>query len=133
MLFRSGPVRGAEEDQPARGVEAVELDQQLPMFSQLDDQTRHYVQAPPFQCPPPPPGCWGVASPGSGGAGGMGSLDASADSGVVVNVKETVGPYDTVQLSSTDPTALLTWLSSNGYNVPSDMNPVITAYGLWLL
>ena len=39
-----------------------------------------------------------------------------------------VGPYETVQLASSDPTALTTWLTTNGYAIPADIAPVIAAY-----
>jgi hypothetical protein len=39
-----------------------------------------------------------------------------------------VGPYDTVQLQSTDPTALETWLTANGFVIPASVQPIITAY-----
>ena len=38
--------------------------------------------------------------------------------GVTVLSQQTVGPYDTVQLQSTDPNALNSWLAANGYVVP---------------
>jgi hypothetical protein len=48
----------------------------------------------------------------------------------VVNVisQQVVGPYDTVQLQSTDPNALNAWLGANGYTIPPDVQPVIAAY-----
>ncbi|MGH7295053.1 MAG: DUF2330 domain-containing protein, partial [Polyangiaceae bacterium] len=36
--------------------------------------------------------------------------------------------YDTVQISSTNPTALTDWLSANGFVVPADIDPIIAAY-----
>ncbi|HMY21559.1 MAG TPA: DUF2330 domain-containing protein, partial [Polyangium sp.] len=56
---------------------------------------------------------------GSGGSGG---------GGVVVIAEEVVGPYATVQLSSQDPNALKNWLTTNGYNLPVDIAPVVDAY-----
>jgi hypothetical protein len=47
---------------------------------------------------------------------------------VVVVSQQTVGPYAAVQLQSTDPTALSQWLASNGYEIPTDVQPVIAAY-----
>jgi hypothetical protein len=40
----------------------------------------------------------------------------------------TVGPYDTVTLSSTDGDTLSTWLNGHGYQVEPDIVPVIDAY-----
>jgi uncharacterized membrane protein YgcG len=56
-----------------------------------------------------------VTSSGSGG-------------GVTVIAQQAVGPYDTVQLSSSDPNALTTWLTMNGYNIPASIQPTISAY-----
>ena len=39
-----------------------------------------------------------------------------------------VGPYDTVQLQSTNPTALTDWLTANGFSIPTDVQPIIAAY-----
>jgi hypothetical protein len=47
-----------------------------------------------------------------------------------VNVikKEVVGPYETVQLQSSDALALENWLTTNGFNIPADIKPVIQQY-----
>jgi MYXO-CTERM domain-containing protein len=47
---------------------------------------------------------------------------------VTVIAQQQVGPYDTVQLSSTDPMALEKWLQVNGYTIPSDVQPIIAQY-----
>jgi hypothetical protein len=47
---------------------------------------------------------------------------------VTVVRQETVGPYDTVVLRSTDPDALRAWLTSHDYVVPEEIEPVIDAY-----
>jgi hypothetical protein len=39
-----------------------------------------------------------------------------------------VGPYATVQLRSTDGTALDNWLTQNGYNIPTAVQPILAAY-----
>jgi len=39
-----------------------------------------------------------------------------------------VGPYETVQLSSSDPSALTSWLTAGGYPIPDAVAPIITAY-----
>jgi MYXO-CTERM domain-containing protein len=63
---------------------------------------------------------------------GAGAADASSggDAGAAVNVisEQTIGPYATVQLQSTDPNALNAWLTANGYAVPADVQPIIAAY-----
>ncbi len=95
------------------------------VFAVLSERTATYVSAPPLNCPPPP-SCWGGWEDGPGGATGAGG-DA-AGGGVDVITQEVVGPYDTVQLSSSDPGALKTWLTTNGYNVNADVAPIIDAY-----
>jgi hypothetical protein len=48
--------------------------------------------------------------------------------GVTVEHEGTVGPYETVTLSSADPQALRNWLTLNGYDVPPEIDPVIDGY-----
>src|SRR5262245_19885666 len=91
-------------------------------FEALDAATGVTVQAPPEGC----------RSPSGGfGCGDSRSLSAAEDSagtatsgpggGVQVLHKGTVGPYDTVTLSSTDPNALNAWLTQNGYSIPDSI------------
>jgi hypothetical protein len=50
---------------------------------------------------------------------------------VTVTSHQVVGPYETVQLhpnSTSDTAALTSWLAVNGYNVPSNVEPLIAAY-----
>jgi hypothetical protein len=95
------------------------------LFAALSDETRVNILPPPLDCPPPP-SCWGDQNePGPPNAGG-GFEDGG--SGVTVVAQQVVGPYETVQLSSQDPSALSTWLTSHGYNIPADIAPVISAY-----
>ncbi|MDP9148658.1 MAG: DUF2330 domain-containing protein [Myxococcota bacterium] len=61
-------------------------------------------------------------------AGGLSASDAASAVGVTIISRDVVGPYDTVQLQSTDPTALDTWLAANGFAIPADISPVIAAY-----
>ncbi len=121
------------------------------MFAALDQATETIISAPPPPvCPPPPsrycpsnycpqPNCPGdrYGSAGSDGGssqdGSAGSFgdSASADSGpppVTITMQETVGPYETVQLHSTDPMALEDWLVSHGFAIPDDVRPIIAAY-----
>jgi len=95
------------------------------LFALLSDRTRTNVVPPPLNCPPPP-GCWATQFPPGGGTSGGSGGDASG--GVEVIAQQVVGPYDTVQLKSTDPNALKNWLITNGYNIAPDIAPVINAY-----
>jgi MYXO-CTERM domain-containing protein len=93
------------------------------MFQNLELQSQVSIQSPVINCGTP--GC-GVNSSGastsSSGAGGGGG------GGVTIVAQKVVGPYETVQLKSTDPKALETWLVSHGYNLPADVAPVVDAY-----
>ena len=48
--------------------------------------------------------------------------------GVTVLHEGTVGPYETATIKSGDPMALRTWLTTNGYAIPADIEPVIDSY-----
>jgi hypothetical protein len=90
------------------------------LFGNLDAETQVTVNSPLVSCPPPP--CFNSAGAGGGfsGDGGVG--------GVVVTAQKVVGPYETVQLSSSDPAALKTWLVQHNYAIPADIDPIIQAY-----
>ncbi len=69
-----------------------------------------------------------VASDSSVAIGsGFGGDDEDAST-VTITKEDNVGPYETVQLHSTDPTALNTWLTKNGFVIPADVTPIIDAY-----
>lgn len=107
---------------PVHGLVTIGLSAEL-MFQTLDTDTSVVVEPPAYTCPSPPPGCY----PPMGAADAGALMDASGG-GVTVTSQQTVGPYETVQLSSSDPTALATWLTDHGYAIPADMQPVIAAY-----
>jgi Uncharacterized protein conserved in bacteria (DUF2330) len=48
--------------------------------------------------------------------------------GVTVVHEGTVGPYETATIKSNDPQALRTWLTTNGYAIPADIESVIDGY-----
>jgi hypothetical protein len=81
---------------------------------------------------PPFFGCSDPCSDSDFGASGpprAGSeSDGRADAGVAVLREETVGPYETVTISSPDPMALVEWLQENGYGVPDSILPTISHY-----
>jgi len=87
------------------------------LFAELDQLTAVTVSAPFVPC----------ASCNAQGTGG-GSGTGGGTGPVTVVSQAVVGPYQTVQLSSTDPTALTTWLTTSGYAIPSAMAPVLAAY-----
>ncbi len=102
---------------PIKGVVQVGASSDA-LFEQLDQLTAVTVTAPVY-C-----GC----ENGSDGSAGVGGGAGTGGGGVTVVAQQAVGPYDTVQLSSSDPNALTTWLTMNGYNIPASIQPTIAAY-----
>lgn len=109
---------------PIHGEVTVGLSSDL-LFQSLDAATTTTIVAP--QLPSCNCGCTYAGPPENAGVGG-GSSSGGGSDGVTVISQQTVGPYDTVQLKSTDPNALNSWLSANGYVVPQGFQPVIAAY-----
>jgi hypothetical protein len=110
---------------PIHGQVQVGLSSDI-VFAALDSATQTTIQAPNL---PPCASCTcgDFAAPVNAGAGGSGS-SSGGGGGVSVISQQVVGPYDTVQLASTDPTALTNWLTANGFAIPSDIEPIIAAY-----
>jgi MYXO-CTERM domain-containing protein len=104
---------------PIKGLATVGLSSDA-LFQNLAVDTGVTVIAPSLNCDPG--NCYNDFG-GSSGAGG-----SSAGGPVTVVSQEVVGPYETVQLQSTDPMALRDWLAMHGYNVPAADGPVIDAY-----
>lgn len=96
------------------------------LFQVLDNLSATVVQAPPLNCPSPPSNCRFPQASAFGGDS-AGGADAGRSS-VEVTKRETVGPYDTVQLKSTDADALTKWLTDNGFGIPDDIKPIIAQY-----
>ncbi len=94
------------------------------LFDSIDALTATTIVPPEPNCAPPP-NCGGSTS--SGGQGAAFSAGTAGPS-VTVTKAENVGPYATVQLHSTDSSALDAWLAQNGFAVPSDVVPVINEY-----
>lgn len=123
---------------PIKGTATIGLSADI-LFASLDTLTASQVVPPPLNCPPPActpsggggAGCAFGGSSGSityaGPSGAFTAADAGA-AGVTVTHQEQVGPYETVQLASTDPTALDRWLAAHGYVLPPSDAPVVAAY-----
>jgi MYXO-CTERM domain-containing protein len=94
------------------------------LFQALDQATTTTIVAPTL---PACPTC-GCATPNEGFAAGSSGSSSSGGASVNVLEQQVVGPYDTVQLSATDPTALTAWLSANGYSIPTNVVPIIGEY-----
>jgi hypothetical protein len=107
---------------PIKGTVAIDLSSDA-LFQSLDDLTRVTITSPQLNCPGPP-FCGYAASASSS----SGSSSGAGGGGVTVIAEEVVGPYETVQLMSSDPAALTNWLLMHGYNIPPDIAPVISAY-----
>lgn len=102
---------------PVKGTVTIGLSSDA-LFAELDQLTQVTVSAPNLPCP----SC-NASSGFSAGASG-----SSTGTGVTVVAQMVVGPYETVQLSSADPTALTAWLTMHGYAIPTDVKPIIAAY-----
>jgi uncharacterized protein DUF2330 len=108
---------------PIRGQVTVGLSSDA-VFASLEQATRTTIVA-PFRSPCPC-SCCRAAVPATGGGYG-GSADAGA-AAVTVIAQQTIGPYDTVQLQSSNANALDSWLATNGYVIPADVQPIVAAY-----
>jgi hypothetical protein len=95
------------------------------LFAALDAATQVTIQAPAL---PACPSCAACDEEPTAGLGGSSGSSGGGSSGVTVISQQVVGPYDTVQLQSTNPTALSDWLTANGFAIPSDIQPIIAAY-----
>jgi hypothetical protein len=71
-------------------------------------------------------GCCGTATTLDGAGNPNGTPRGQA--AVEVVHSETVGPYETVTLSSTTPGALGDWLDMHGYVIPADVKPILDDY-----
>ncbi len=115
---------------PIKGTVTVGLSSDL-VFEALDDVTHVKILSPTITCPPPKQ-CGPAKNLSSSFVGvttGTGTGPSTGNGGgVTILAQETVGPYETVQLSATDPNALTDWLTSHGYEIPADIKPVIAAF-----
>jgi hypothetical protein len=108
---------------PIHGTVTVGLSAAV-LFDSIDTLTATQINPPPQNCPTP--NC-------NGGAPTAGFAGAASDNGgtgapVQVLAQANVGPYATVQLHSSDSSALDSWLTTNGYNIPASVRPILDAY-----
>jgi hypothetical protein len=112
---------------PIRAAVTVGLSSDI-VFASLEQSTQTDIVAPILpSCPSSNCFCGGGGSSSSSG-GGFSSGASGTPPPVTVISQQTIGPYATVQLQSTDPTALDSWLTANGYVIPPDVQPIIAAY-----
>jgi hypothetical protein len=117
---------------PIKGMVDVDVSSDA-LFSTLEALTQVTINSPRITCPSPP-----VCASSRSNAAAAGVLtppQAPSPAGelpdkpqVTVIAQEVVGPYETVQLSSTNPGALKTWLSGHGYSIPPEVDPILSSY-----
>jgi hypothetical protein len=95
------------------------------LFDSIDVLTETTINPPESTCAGPPT-CGGGVN--FGGGGSSSGTSGGAAPPVTVTKQQNVGPYETVQLHSTDPNALASWLAANGFDIPAAVQPVISAY-----
>jgi hypothetical protein len=96
------------------------------LFQNLDAMTRVSVGSPGASCTIPQICIYGGGS-GTGVSYSTGTGDPDPTP-VMMTAKAVVGPYEVVQLHSSDPTALATWLNANNFAIPDDVKPILSAY-----
>ena len=106
---------------PVRAGAVVQLSRD-DWFAALDALTRPVITGPTANCGSGGVGCGGFSAKNAGTA------DENAGGGVQVLSQSVIGPYDTVTLKASDPNALESWLTVNGYVLPDAMRPTIAAY-----
>jgi hypothetical protein len=113
---------------PIKGTVTVGLSADV-LFETLEQLTATQVLQPTYTCPVPP-SCDDVFDDGEGddSAADDSSSDDSGGDPVTVTSQAQVGPYETVQLHSTDGSALNNWLTAHGYQIPASTQPIIDAY-----
>jgi hypothetical protein len=98
-------------------------------FEALETATSTRVTAPPLKCVSGSSSGFGCSSDSVGSADGFASADPRVDgTGVTVFHQASLGPFETVTLRATDSGALRGWLTSHGYAIQEDVDPIIDAY-----
>ncbi len=111
---------------PIHGTVTVGLSADV-LFDSIDTLTATQINPPPLPNCPSPSNCFQNAGTSGSGSSSGGDF-AAPTSPVTVLAQANVGPYSTVQLHSSDSGALDSWLTSNGYNVPAAIQPILDAY-----
>ncbi len=106
---------------PVKGLATVGLSSDA-LLGTLDSLTGVTVVSPTVNCPPSSCGSSSYASTATSTA------STGSGGGVTVVSQSVVGPYETVQLSAADPQALVDWLSSHGYVIPPEIEPIVASY-----
>jgi MYXO-CTERM domain-containing protein len=112
---------------PIKGVVDVGLSSDA-LFQNLAIDTQVNISSPPINCPPPPQCSSSGFAASASATGDFGSGGGSEPPPVTVISQSVVGPYEQVQLHSSDPAALTDWLSSHNFVIPDDVKPIISSY-----
>jgi hypothetical protein len=112
---------------PIHGTVAVGLSADV-LFSSIDTLTATQINPPPSSCPAPKCSSGGGCGSSANAAGSTPPEDGAGSNTVQVLKQSTVGPYDTVQLHSTNAGALDSWLTQNGFDIPTAVQPILDAY-----
>jgi len=116
---------------PVRGAVTVGLGNDN-FLNELDKLTALEIRAPRRRCARPADGC------GGGGSAGCGSSDSAEewdfdegyqeDAGIFVNNRQVAGPYAAVQVHGEDESAIVGWLRTHKFQVPTTIEPVFKKY-----
>jgi MYXO-CTERM domain-containing protein len=109
---------------PIHGTVQVGLSADV-LFDSIDTLTETQIIPPEQNCPGPPACGYGGSSAATFTTSNAG---AAIPPPVTVLKQQNVGPYATVQLQSTDASALNNWLAQNGFVIPAEVTPVIDEY-----
>jgi len=107
---------------PIHGTVTVGLSADV-LFNSIDTLTATQITAPPQNCPTP-----NCTFNGPAGFGAADNASTGTEAPVQVLAQAIVGPYATVQLHSSDSSALDSWLIANGFNIPAAVQPILDAY-----
>ncbi len=108
---------------PIHGTVTVGLSADV-LFNSIDTVTATQINPPPQNCPSPSCSLRSAAPQAGFAASDNGGLTAP----VQILAQANVGPYETVQLHSSDSNALDAWLMTNGFNIPAAVQPILDAY-----
>jgi hypothetical protein len=108
---------------PVRAGAKVELSNDA-FFTALDASTQPVVYAPQTYG-----GQYGCGLTGCGSSSADSAASGGPGPGQVQLISQAViGPYETVTLRATDPSALRNWLKSHAFAIPAAIEPVIDSY-----
>jgi hypothetical protein len=111
---------------PIHGTVTVGLSADV-LFDSIDALTATQINPPPSSCPPAP-SCSGGGCGSSSNSASLAGGESQDTPQVTITKQANVGPYATVQLHATDSSALNDWLAQNGFEIPSDVTPILDEY-----